>query len=285
MGKLIWVIISLATSAMNLGVAHHQPQPLFQKTTGNLTVTVVDAPVPSLTQIVMVDGAQVGHVEVALPEKVNHYEDVVVGENGRLVLVTEYFPNVIYVIDIAGAVLVDEFLAARPVISPNARFIAYRKNVSRTEEPGSGAVYLVYDLSKSPEQNRMTSTSSMDNVTDVGIAVYPEWNRTHSSYSVKSSDQGAVHSGQSPIRWLNDEWLVFLHQENSSIRAVALRVTQPVVTRQAAVNTAALLPDGQENAWRVVAETIIPLEVTSTSCRVRFKFVSGLRLSSLEVEW
>jgi hypothetical protein len=80
----------------------------------------------------------------------------------------------ISLLDPARSVLVDEWISYDPVISPDGRWIVYSKYFPRnTEEPASSE-YLLYDLTKTPLQNRPSGQDSPTDLGfDVGAAIYP----------------------------------------------------------------------------------------------------------------
>jgi hypothetical protein len=76
------------------------------------------------------------------------------------------------VVDDTNPLHTDAALAFYPVMSPDQRWIAYEKFFPRQTELPSSDEYLLYDLSKTPEQNRQPGVGLDDNL-DVGTAIYP----------------------------------------------------------------------------------------------------------------
>lgn len=82
----------------------------------------------------------------------------------------DYGGTDVFIVDKAKASILDSFLSFDPVMSPDQRWIVYQKTfplhgVEATEE------YLIYDLTKSPAQNRPDGDTT--NHEDVGTTIYP----------------------------------------------------------------------------------------------------------------
>ena len=90
--------------------------------------------------------------------------------DGRLVVFGYYGGTGVFIVDRAKASVVDTFASSDPVMSPDQRWIVYVKmyplhGVEGTDE------YLIYDLTKSPAQNR--PDGDVKNATDVGAVIFP----------------------------------------------------------------------------------------------------------------
>lgn len=80
----------------------------------------------------------------------------------------------INVVDTQSATLIDAFMSYHPVMSPDRRWIAFLKYYPRGAELPTSDEYLLYDLSKSPAQNRPSGQYSGEALDfDVGAAIYP----------------------------------------------------------------------------------------------------------------
>jgi len=80
------------------------------------------------------------------------------------------------IVDPTKPSLVDTVWAYGPVLSPDEKWIVFRKFYPRTTDLPASDEYLRYDLSKSPMQNRSPG-DTIDDQFDVGTAIYPlGWN-------------------------------------------------------------------------------------------------------------
>ena len=95
-------------------------------------------------------------------------------KNGRIVVFTETGgASGIYVLDVVTHSLVDSFAGYDPVMSPDQRWIASRKAYpAHFMELSVSEEYLLYDLSKSPSQNRAEGVA-LEDEGNVGIPVFP----------------------------------------------------------------------------------------------------------------
>ncbi len=106
----------------------------------------------------------------ALPSSISEIAEVCPLSDGRLVVFGDFGGTDIYIVDRTKASVVDTFTAYTPRISPDQRWIAYVKmyplhGVEATDE------YLVYDLAKSPAQNR--PDGNVTDTVDVGAVIFP----------------------------------------------------------------------------------------------------------------
>jgi hypothetical protein len=110
----------------------------------------------------------------------------------------------ISIVDMEKAVLVDTFLVYDPRLSPNRRWIAYRKFYPRQSDLRPSDEYLLYDLSKSPHQNRPSEPFSLGpNDMDVGSPIYPLGWKNESGDNLGAPD-GQRHGHKSPFFWAPD---------------------------------------------------------------------------------
>jgi hypothetical protein len=108
------------------------------------------------------------------------------------------------IIDTEKGALVDTFLVYDPVLSPDKRWLVYRKFFPRQTDLPASDEYLLYDLLKSPTQNRPSEPFSMDRLdTDVGTPIYPlGWKNEPGDNIGAPEDQR--HSHISPFFWSPD---------------------------------------------------------------------------------
>jgi hypothetical protein len=76
------------------------------------------------------------------------------------------------VVDPAAPSVLDTVLAYDPVLSPDGRWIVFRKFYPRQTELPASDEYLLYDLSVSSARNRRSSRDRDDDI-DVGTSIYP----------------------------------------------------------------------------------------------------------------
>jgi hypothetical protein len=264
---------------------------IFEKEVSGVVLKVVARVGSSENHRARITSPGNGTIEIDLQTRDNRFSDAFLWQQSRLILFGEFVPTSVMVLDLPTAALVDSFLALRPSVSPSGRYIAFTKHVGRTQEAvESGSVYLLYDVSKSPYENRMVP-DSQDADSHVGTAVFPSWNRDSRSYSGTPASQGGGNWRKSPLVWANDEWLVFLHQLNNSIQAVTVSSSTPTLVRTLSLDVTDLVeipsdPIGTLLAIsRIFASDVVPLQVGNGSCKARFVLTKGLKLQMIEVEW
>jgi hypothetical protein len=96
--------------------------------------------------------------------------------------------------------VVDEFAAYRPVLSPDQRWIAYVKiyplhGTEATDE------YLIYDLTKSPVQNR--PVGDVNNSADVGAVIFPPGQKNLGGDNI-GVPREQMHGGGLGFYWATD---------------------------------------------------------------------------------
>jgi hypothetical protein len=104
-----------------------------------------------------------------LPSLISEIAEVCPLRDGRLVVLGDFGGTDVFIIDTKSASLVDSFPAYLPVLSPDQRWIVYRKFYPLHGVEASDEL-LIYDLSKSPAQNRPAGTGG---VADVGRLLFP----------------------------------------------------------------------------------------------------------------
>jgi hypothetical protein len=110
----------------------------------------------------------------------------------------------ISIVDIEKPALIDTFLVYDPILSPDRRWIVYRKFFPRQTDLLSSDEYLLYDLSKNPAQNRPTEPFSLDRLdTDVGTPIYPPGWKNEPSENIGVPD-GQRHGHKSSFFWSPD---------------------------------------------------------------------------------
>lgn len=96
------------------------------------------------------------------------------GQDGKAIIIGDVSGDVsqVLIVDLASDKIVDKFLAYGPVVSPNGRYIAFTKFYPSHGVRGTSDIELVYDVAKSPQDNRPAGVKLSDD-TDVGFGVYP----------------------------------------------------------------------------------------------------------------
>ena len=113
--------------------------------------------------------------KISLPGVVNEVDEVCPLKDGRLAVFAfaeKGGLGEVYLINRADGSLLDYLWGFAPAMSPNQRWLVYRKFYpARTELPVSEE-YLLYDLTKSPAQNRPPGIALSD-YANVGSAIFP----------------------------------------------------------------------------------------------------------------
>ncbi len=114
-------------------------------------------------------------VKIRVPGGVDELDELCPVSDGRRVVLfgTAGHTTNINVIDQANGALLDSFYGTTPLMSPNQRWLVYRKfSPAHTDLPVSEE-YLLYDLSKNAAQNRQPQITASDRM-DVGAPIFPK---------------------------------------------------------------------------------------------------------------
>lgn len=129
------------------------------------------------------------------------------------------------ILDASRAAIVDELSGYQPEISPNGRYIAYRKffRPHETHEAQS-AVVLVYDTTVTPARQRLQPTEEPWNM--VGYPVYPDVYAKAGAYVVPEQlNSSFYHTLNSPFLWSPDSSaIVFLSSHHNSTFIVKVSI-------------------------------------------------------------
>ena len=105
------------------------------------------------------------------PNLISEISEICPLSDGRMVVFGDFGGGIaIDVVDTIHASVLDSFLAYRPALSPNQRWIAYDKFYPLHGVEASDEIML-YDLTKSPVQNRPDSDAR--ETRDVGTLIFP----------------------------------------------------------------------------------------------------------------
>ena len=187
-----------------------QSHPEYCGTPGNL-----NPPLPAVTATIDSNSGIatlfIGSGALALQDGlVSEVSEICPLSDGRLIVFGEIpryegIAEDIFIVDPAKNSLVDSFMAYRPVISPNQRWIAYVKFAPYYVE--ASTEIMLYDLSKSPAQNRPRSdpVHPNDEKTDAGTIVFPPGHENFDGSNIldSPSDTQMVHAA-GKLHWAPD---------------------------------------------------------------------------------
>lgn len=216
----------------------------------------------------------------------------------RLVLIAAEMASIV---DLPAELVVDQFLVARPSISPTGRFIAY----ARFQPPSSQDedVLLVYDVGSSNHLNRLPANArGTEFMRDVGLPVFPEWHTVNQKYRGRNDAPGAlIETLRSAVVWATDTDVVFLAGRGGTadsgaslaIHHVHVRGAgqQPVLRSQTIDATALIDLAGYTNPRPATAASVLHardiriLDCAGSVCQAQIEWVptQGLRAPSLRV--
>jgi hypothetical protein len=120
--------------------------------------------------------------------------------DGRLVVFGGLGATETLIVDPAKPAVVDDFFLWQPVISPDRRWIVYDK-MSPAHGVEATSEELIYDLSKSPAQNR--PDGDLTNTADVGAVLFPPGQQNVLGDNI-NVPRDQVHSLQSSFYWASD---------------------------------------------------------------------------------
>jgi hypothetical protein len=126
------------------------------------------------------------------------------------------------IVDIEKGAVVDKFSAHDPQISPDQRRIAYKKFYYTSSELPTSDEYLMYDLTKSPAQNRPGAdlTDPWSKAVDVGTVIFPPGlkNIPGDNLGVPEEQQ---HRGTSRFYWAADSRAILFVDRTKSASDIA----------------------------------------------------------------
>ena len=137
--------------------------------------------------------------------------------------------HTISVFDLSNSRREDFIWCYKPTPSPSKRFWVFDKFRSYGPPGTDTGVVLVYDMQKSPTQNRLPRTSTQT-IARVGIPIYPESYVTAKAYVADAQlnlTPGWQHSIASPFLWSHDEQQVLflcIHRSERYDRSHIVRV-------------------------------------------------------------
>jgi hypothetical protein len=223
---------------------------------------------------------------------------VVPWESDRLVVISGEIASIV---DLPAALVVDQFYAAQPAISPTGRFIAfsqYRPLQSQDED-----VLLVYDVGSSNQTNRLPATArSGDVLQDVGLPVFPDWYSANQKYRGRDATSGApIETLRSAVVWATDTDFVFLAgrggatDPNASIAIHHVHIRgggQPPILRSQPIDASKVLdpaapntPASATGAPLLRARALKLPDCAGSTCQAEIEWepTQGLRAPSVQV--
>jgi len=301
MRMLLVLILLGGTSFALVGAQERNRRAVWSGTVGQRQVVIEERWTPPFTDIlVSVRVSAAGKTSTIEISTAGRSPDVVVPWGSeRLVLISAEMASVV---DLVSELVVDQFLVARPSISPTGRFIAY----SRFQPPRSleEDVLLVYDVSSSGRLNRLPSNARgmEEAMRDVGLPVFPEWHTANQKYRGRNDTPGApIETLRSAVVWATDTDFVFLAGRGGpadpdaslAIHHVHVRGGgQPPMLRSQTIAANTLIdvvgysnPRPATGAPLLHARDIKVLDCAGSVCQAQIEWVptQGLRAPSLHV--
>lgn len=282
---LLVLILLGGTSFALVRAQESNMRTVWSGTVGQRQVVVEERWTPPFTDItVSVRVSASGKTSTIDISSAGRSPDVVVPwASERLVLITAEMASVV---DLVSGLVADQFLVARPSISPTGRFIAY----SRFQPPSSPDedVLLVYDVGSSVPLNRLPPNARGEFMRDVGLPVFPEWHTANQKYRGRNETPGApIETLRSAAVWATDTDFVFLAGRGGpadpdaslAIHHVHLRGGgQPPLLRSQTIDATKLAPF-------LYARDIKVLDCAGSVCQAQIEWAptQGLRAPSLQV--
>jgi hypothetical protein len=201
------------------------------------TLTVENADGLSGLPVAVVRSA--GSAKARRVELANHtvaVQDIRFLPNGRAVvqgrLRTTGRDDVLTILDLQTATIVDTVWTRDLAISPDGRYAAYEFRTPNSSPAGMEASLIVYDLSASPLSNSMHAGDVEDSETR-GVVLYPDENRLAGKYWTIRPGQDACkrpfRSFVSPIAWAPDsKRFAVVEQEKTEERLVVVDLSQGI---------------------------------------------------------
>lgn len=300
MRRLLSVVILLVGTSFALVSAQGTRRTVWSGTVGQRQVVIEERWAPPFVDVLV--NARVSAAGTTSTFEIATYgrspDLVVPWESNRLVVMSGEIASVV---DLGAGLVVDQFMATQPSISPTGRFIAYQR--FRSSESKDEEVLLVYDVGSSNQLNRLpASARSAEFLRDVGLPVFPEWHTVHQAYRGRSVTPDApIETLRSAVVWATDSDFVFLAGRGGpadpdasvGIYHVHLRGNgQPPVLRSQTIDATTLIdlagyssPRPATGAPLLHARTITLLECAGSACRAQIEWepTQGLRAPSLHV--
>jgi hypothetical protein len=287
MRMFLVVILFVGTSFAPIDAQDRNRRTVWSGAVGGRQVVVDERWTPPFTDILVT-------VRVSAPGKSSAIEvstagsspDVVVPSGSdRLVLISADMASIV---DLNAELVADQFLVARPSVSPTGRFIAY----SRFHPPQSRDedVLLVYDVGSSAALNRLPANArGREFLRDVGLPVFPEWHTANQKYRGRNETTDApIETLRSPVVWATDTDFVFLAGRGGPADPDASLAIHHVHVRgggEPAVLRSRTIDAKEMGAPLLSAREIKVLDCAGNVCQVQIEWVptQGVRAPSRDV--
>ena len=160
--------------------------------------------------------------EIRLPGVVNEVDEVCSLADGRFVVFSgSGYSAEIDLIDGAKAVLLDSIWGFAPAMSPDQKWLVYRKFYPRRTELPVSEEYLLYDLSKSPAQNRPPGITP-DDPLSVGRVIFPPGQDNGSADNIGIAEDQRHSSVSDSLYWASDSRAVVFGDRIQGIPSIVL---------------------------------------------------------------
>jgi hypothetical protein len=291
MRMLLVSTLVVATSLSFVNAQERTRRIVWSGTVGERQIVVDERWTPPFTDLLV-------SVRVTAPGRSSNIEVSTAGRSpdtvvpfgtGRLVVVSA---DMVSIVDLASELVIDQFMAGRPSISPTGRFIAYphfQPPQSQEED-----VLLVYDVGSSVHSNRLPANArGPEFMRDVGLPVFPEWYTANQKYRGRNdSPGGAIETVQSPVVWATESDFVFLTGRGRSAAPDATLAIHHVhlqsdgarpVLRSKAIDATGLVGSGSGRSMS--ARDIKVVDCAGSACHVQVEWAptEGLRAPALDV--
>lgn len=147
--------------------------------------------------------------EVSFSNMTHEVREITLLDHDRLLV--RGYPMSLTLFDLCEGQIIDEIFGNRPILSPDQTKLVYE---FRYVGPPlyETSVLLLYDLTKSPQENSMTG--SVGNPEERGIILYPEINRIQNTYFIPAQRLEDQHHIISPLVWNAASTKVCFIQQN-----------------------------------------------------------------------
>lgn len=139
--------------------------------------------------------------------------------DGRLVVFGDMGGTEVYIVDPTKASVLDSFMAYRPVMSPNQRWIAFIKFYPLHGVQGSDEIML-YDLSKTPAQNR--PDGDVKETIDVGNLIFPPGHQNFPGSNVVTPSDNRIIRYVMQLSWASNSHAILFEDRAESDPGIAL---------------------------------------------------------------
>jgi hypothetical protein len=207
---------------------------------------------------------------------------IVVGETVIVVGQTSVC-DLVNVLSMIDGTVRDQFLASVAMPSPSGRRLAFQKFFP-SNDPISASIYLVYEVGAPRIANRMNNLIVERCDECAGWAFYPDVSRRQLSYDMELYDRTTRHQLHSPLKWVDDNRLVFVDYSEQKARVVladfSKGISQPEI-QERVLDERSIIDASRTYDPRPPAAMIVPedLSVSSTGSAVT------VRLKLLDRTW